>query len=325
MAEDRKLYDEYSSAVADVVSERSKYSAVLETGESKDSPAAAAVRREVEMKTAFLQNLSRRLKKEAGLIQSYLVVPEAGLKAPRGAAVFSFINEGDKIFAWSLDGSPSFEELPMKAGADRGNAIKDYLTRKCADPGKKYFIILNHTAVNSIYRNDLKDYPPISFTPSFERVRYYLEPSTPSREKPESVFYRGEGLAKRARDDSALKGVKFDEGPGQGTDFSKYSMIIDNGEYDSPLGISLLFGRSLPACLFMRRISPLDLDQFCLLAESSLYSGIGGLVMFDRLEKREILKVIRAAREKSLDKLNRGADFTGTIPVGAGGCLESPK
>jgi tetratricopeptide (TPR) repeat protein len=319
---DRESFEKFNSDVRGLLGTRAKISALLESGESPDSDKVVPLRAALEGKAAALRGLSRKLRQENTLFASFLTVPDISPRAIPGAAVFGFADMGGKIYAWSLDGKLEFTELRGDGKKNANEIIRDYLAGKCGDASKSCFVVMNDTASGTIIRQDLKNYPAFTFVPSFERARYYMEPADSGLKR---VFYTGKGLARRLGGDGAFSGVPVDEGATSGTDLSKYSIVVDGGEYDSIVGVPALFGRKMSPYLLVRRITPLELDQLNLLAESALYSGIRSLIIYDRLTDDELARVLRTARGKPLDSLNRNADFTGVIPVGHRGHAQPAK
>ncbi|MBP7584606.1 MAG: PD40 domain-containing protein [Spirochaetes bacterium] len=315
-AADRDRFAKYEAGVREMTETRGAISSLLVAGEPADSEKVRARGKELAARKSALNGMARAIRGENPLLASFIAVPDVTPRPVAGAAVFAFADIAGKLHAWSVDGGLSFGEVPSASGKDANARIRGYLAGKCKDPGKRCFVVLNDAAANLIVREDLKNYPAFTFVPSIERARHYMD-STPKAIS--SVYYGGTGLAGRLAKDGAFAGIRISEGAAAGADLSKYSVIVDPGEYDSPLGARILFGRKASPALMVRRVSPLELGQVCLLAESALYAGTKSLVVYDRLGNDELAGVVKAAKRGPLESINRGGGFTGVIPVGGSG------
>ncbi len=309
-AADRDRFLKFNGEVRRVMEAGKKISSLLEAGEPSDSESVKSARGVLEERAVSLRAFASQLKKEDSFIASFLVVPDVAPRPVPGTAVFSFKEINGRIFAWSLGEKLGFEEITVKEGKTAEGSIREFLLGRCSGGPKECCVVLNETAEKMILPRDLKDYPPFTFVPSFERVRHYAGPGSGIT----GIYTSSKDLARRLRNDRSFAGVPVEEKAG--SDLSKFSLIIDTGVSGHPLGAPALLGRKSAPGIFVGRMPSSDLNQIYMLAESSLYSGMKGMAVYNHLRDDEVVKLVGALKDGRLDSVHRNAGLAGVIPVG---------
>ncbi len=318
---DMSFFSGFTARMTGIGNLRKELSQILEKGDPEDTGKVAAIKKELKDKSIALKSIIKNGEKTRPLVTSYISVSKAAIPKYENAIIYKFYERDGKLSGWKIDsGTVQFKNFSKDSEGQRSilSAIKQFLQ----DDGEKKhrFIVLDETALKILQDNG-NDIPPFMFTPSIERVKYYLSPNSIALNK---IYYTGSGLAKSLTKINALNDIKVNEGEVLSDDLSRYSVIIDEKGKIEPQDF---FHSRLQPTLLLKKIDYSDPDNISQIIESSLYSGIKTLYLYDsKIGVDDISNFLKEASKKSFAGARDSAvSFNRALGIGFMGYRKSER